>query len=193
MAAPIISITGLSHAFSEYASRREVLHDVTLDFYPGEIVIIMGPSGSGKTTLLTLAGALRSPQAGSVKVGEVELRGGSTQDQIAVRQRIGFVFQQHNLLRSLTACENVQMGLAHERDLSPAETRSRALDMLGQVGLAEFADQFPARLSGGQCQRVAIARALVRRPAIVMADDRAARWWSCCSTWRAPSPAPSCW
>jgi putative ABC transport system ATP-binding protein len=168
---PLISVTDLSHTYGEGAARREVLRHVNLDFYPGEIVIIMGPSGAGKTTLLTLAGALRSTQAGSVKVGAIELRGASSRDRIEVRQQIGFIFQAHNLLRALTACENVQMGLAHRLDLGNAETRERALRMLARVGLADHADQYPTQLSGGQCQRVAIARALVREPTIIMADE----------------------
>ncbi len=168
---PLISITDLCHAYGEGEARREVLRHVNLDFYPGEIVIIMGPSGAGKTTLLTLAGALRSPQSGSVKVGPIELCGAGPRDRIEVRQRIGFIFQAHNLLRALTARENVQMGLAHRPDLGAEETRARALRMLVRVGLADHADHYPARLSGGQCQRVAIARALVREPAIIMADE----------------------
>jgi putative ABC transport system ATP-binding protein len=168
---PLISVTDLCHAYGEGAARREVLRHVNLDFYPGEIVIIMGPSGAGKTTLLTLAGALRSTQSGSIRVGPIELCGASPRDQIEVRRRIGFIFQAHNLLPALTACENVQMGLAHRPDLERSETRQRALAMLERVGLADKADSYPTRMSGGQCQRVAIARALVREPTIIMADE----------------------
>lgn len=168
---PLISVSGLSHAYGEGQARRVVLRDVSLDFYPGEIVIIMGPSGAGKTTLLTLAGALRSPQSGSVRVGSVELRGAGPAGQIDVRRRIGFIFQSHNLLPALTACENVQMGLAYRTDIGRAESRERARRMLARVGLADHADKHPSEMSGGQCQRVAIARALVREPVIVMADE----------------------
>ena len=140
-------------------------------FYPGEIAIVTGPSGSGKTTLLTLAGALRSPQTGRVRVAGRELRGASGRAQLEVRRQIGFIFQHHNLLESLSAVENVQMGLEHDAGLPRGEARRRSLEMLGRVGLADHAGKAPSALSGGQRQRVAIARALVREPAIVMADE----------------------
>ncbi len=168
---PLITIKGLSHAFGEGAARREVLRDIRLDFYPGEIVIIMGPSGAGKTTLLTLAGALRSVQSGQVAVGAVELNGAGRRERLRVRQQIGFIFQAHNLLPALTALENVQMGLAHDPSLCGKDARERALALLAKVGLSSHADKHPAQLSGGQRQRVAIARALVRHPSIIMADE----------------------
>ncbi len=168
---PLISISGLCHAFGEGDARREVLHDINVDFHPGEIAIIMGPSGAGKTTLLTLAGALRSIQSGSITVGKTNLASASDRQRIAVRHKIGFVFQSHNLLASLNARENVQMGLAHLSDISIPEIRRRSGEMLARVGLAEHATKHPAQMSGGQRQRVAIARALVRAPSIIMADE----------------------
>ncbi|HAS84055.1 MAG TPA: hypothetical protein DCS43_15590 [Verrucomicrobia bacterium] len=168
---PIIAIEGLSHSFGKGNAARTVLIDVDIHFYPGEIAIVTGPSGSGKTTLLTLAGALRSPQSGSVKVAGRELNGATGRTQLAVRRKIGFIFQHHNLLESLSAVENVQMGLEHEAGLPKGESRRRALDMLERVGLSDHAAKPPSALSGGQRQRVAIARALVRDPAIVMADE----------------------
>lgn len=168
---PLITIAGLSHAFGRGEAARTVLNDVSVDFYLGEIVIVMGPSGSGKTTLLTLVGALRSPQRGSVRVMETELYGASARQQLHVRRHIGFIFQHHNLLESLTARENVQMGLAHRTDMPFDESRRRALAMLERVGLAEHAHKHADALSGGQRQRVAIARALVREPAIILADE----------------------
>ncbi len=168
---PLISVSGLCHAFGEGAARREVLHDINVDFHPGEIAIIMGPSGAGKTTLLTLAGALRSIQSGTITIAETNLGAATPAQQIAVRHKIGFIFQAHNLLGSLNACENVQMGLAHRLDLSVPEIRHRSLEMLVRVGLADHASKRPDQLSGGQRQRVAIARALVREPTIIMADE----------------------
>ena len=169
--APLITVNDLSHAFGLAEARMEVLHAVHVDFYPGEIAIIMGPSGSGKTTLLTLAGALRSIQSGSIVIGGMELMGAPPARQLAVRHRIGFIFQAHNLLESLNALENVQMGLAHLPNLSAQEMRARSLTMLNRVGLSGHEHKHPPQLSGGQRQRVAIARALVREPSIIMADE----------------------
>jgi len=168
---PLINIEGLSHSFGAGATALHVLRAVNLQFYPGEITIIVGPSGSGKTTILTLAGALRSVQSGAVEVLGTELNGATDEQQWAVRRKIGFIFQHHNLLGALTACENVQLGLAHEIDTPKTESRERALTMLGRVGLADHAHKYPDQLSGGQRQRVAIARALVRNPQLVMADE----------------------
>ncbi len=167
----LITINGVCHAFGLAEARMEVLHDVNVDFYPGEIAIIMGPSGSGKTTLLTLAGALRAIQSGSIVINGMELRDAPAALQLAVRHRIGFIFQAHNLLDSLSALENVQMGLAHLGDLAREDIRARSLEMLERVGLSGFEQKHPRQLSGGQRQRVAIARALVREPAIIMADE----------------------
>ncbi len=167
----LITINGLSHAFGSAEARMEVLHDVHVDFYPGEIAIIMGPSGSGKTTLLTLAGALRAIESGSIVIDGLELRGAPPARQLAVRHRIGFIFQAHNLLDSLSALENVQMGLAHLPKLSVKDIRARSAAMLNRVGLSGHEHKHPRQLSGGQRQRVAIARALVREPSIIMADE----------------------
>ncbi len=168
---PIIAVERLTHTFGTGDAARTVLTDVDIHFYPGEITIVTGPSGSGKTTLLTVAGALRSPQTGSVKVAGRELYGATGRMQLEVRQKIGFIFQHHNLLESLSAVENVQMGLEHETDLPRGEAHRRAIAMLERVGLADHTHKRPSLLSGGQRQRVAIARALVRNPAIVMADE----------------------
>jgi putative ABC transport system ATP-binding protein len=167
----LINIDGLSHTFGSGPTALHVLRSVKLQFYPGEITIIVGPSGSGKTTILTLAGALRSVQAGVVEVLGQELNGASADQQWQVRRQIGFIFQHHNLLGSLTARENVQMGLAHETNTPAAESQQRALEMLDRVGLAAHAHKYPDQLSGGQRQRVAIARALVRNPKLIMADE----------------------
>jgi putative ABC transport system ATP-binding protein len=170
-AEPFIAIHDLSHAFGTGALRKAVLQGVSVDFYPGEIVIIMGPSGSGKTTLLTLAGALRTVQQGSIRVGPTELFRAGPADIMAVRRRIGFIFQAHNLVASLTACENVQLALATEPAETAASSRQKALHYLDIVGLSEHVHKRPDELSGGQRQRVAIARALIRRPDVIMADE----------------------
>jgi putative ABC transport system ATP-binding protein len=108
---PVISIGNLSHYFGTGALRKPVLININLDVQPGEIVILTGPSGSGKTTLLTLIGALRSLQEGSLKILDQELNGASKQKLIQLRSQIGFIFQAHNLLKCLTAWENVCMSL----------------------------------------------------------------------------------
>jgi putative ABC transport system ATP-binding protein len=167
----LITVNDLSHTFGSGDLRLKVLHQVNVDFYPGEIAIIMGPSGSGKTTLLTLAGALRSIQEGSIVLDGIELKNATKDRQLDARHKIGFIFQAHNLLEALNARENVQMGLVHRQDLSIAEMQSRSMAMLGRVGLAGHEHKHPRQLSGGQRQRVAVARALVREPSIIMADE----------------------
>ena len=171
MTPPLISIRELRHSYGDGTLKKEVLHAISVDFYPGEIVIIMGPSGGGKTTLLSLAGALRSVQTGSIVVGGVQLRGATSRMLMQVRRRVGFVFQAHNLVESLTIRENVQMALAMDSTVSPERSRRLAMDLLSRVGLAEHAGKRPRQLSGGQKQRVAIARAIVRSPEIIMADE----------------------
>ncbi len=167
---PIV-VEHLSHHFAEGELRRQVLFDVSTRIRAGEIVILTGPSGSGKTTLLTLIGALRSAQEGSLRVLERELRGAPEAVLAAVRRRIGYVFQAHNLLESLTAQQNVRMSLELDADLLERELDLRAAAALDAVGLADRRGAHPSELSGGQRQRVAIARALARRPAIILADE----------------------
>jgi len=171
MPEPLIRIRNLTHTFGDGADRKTVLHDVSLDFCEAEITMIMGPSGSGKTTLLSLAGALRSVQAGSVRVAGTELRDACKQDLLAVRRRVGFIFQSPNLIESITALENVLMPLASDRCLSRRSARELALQQLDLVGLADQSAKLPRALSGGQKQRVGIARALAGSPEIIMADE----------------------
>jgi putative ABC transport system ATP-binding protein len=163
-----IAFESVSHWYGEGALRRQILFDVTGSVRSGEIVILSGPSGSGKTTLLTLIGALRSTQAGSLRVLGNELRGASEDVLTAVRRRIGYVFQSHNLLDALTVRQNVQMGLQPD---ARADSAKRADDLLASVGLEGYGDRHPGEISGGQRQRVAIARALVGEPRIILADE----------------------
>lgn len=168
---PAIAVRGVNHYFGSGDVRKQILYDVSTDVFPGEIVITTGPSGSGKTTLLTLIGALRSVQEGSLLTLGRELRGASQDALNEVRRQIGFIFQAHNLLDSLTACQNVQMRLELEAGLAPRDARARAVAMLEAVGLGHRVDHLPHQLSGGQKQRVAVARALVNGPRIVLADE----------------------
>ena len=167
---PTVTITNLSHTFGKGSLRRPVLTDISLELYPGEIVLLTGPSGSGKTTLLTLMGALRSVQEGSLRIFEQELRGVRKRRLVRLRNQIGFIFQSHNLLDCLTAAENVGMALKLH-NISLPERRRRANNILQTVGLGDHSHKYPGQLSGGQKQRVAIARALVSQPKIVLADE----------------------
>ena len=168
---PVIQIQNLDHYFGRGELRKQVLFDIDLEINRGEIVLMTGPSGSGKTTLLTLVSGLRSPQSGSLKVLGKELCGASQSELVMARRNNGYIFQAHNLHKSLTALQNVQMGLEVHGKYSKAEMQQRALNMLEQVGLADRVNYYPENLSGGQKQRVAIARALVAHPAIVLADE----------------------
>ena len=168
---PIVSVENLTHAFGKGALRKPVLMNVGLALYPGEVVILEGPSGSGKTTLLTLIGALRSVQQGSLKILGQELHGARKQQLIKTRNKIGFIFQSHNLLACLTAQENVSTSLKLHKHIPKKEYRTQSVEILKAVGLSEHIDHYPKSLSGGQKQRVAIARALVSRPKLLLADE----------------------
>lgn len=167
----VIDIKNLDHYFGKGELRKQVLFNINLKIERGKIVLMTGPSGSGKTTLLTLVSGLRSPQLGSCKILGKELCGASSAELVRARRNNGYIFQAHNLHHSLTACQNVQMGLEVHGKYSQAEMRVRSIAMLEEVGLADRIDYYPDSLSGGQKQRVAIARALVSHPAIVLADE----------------------
>jgi len=168
---PAIEIRNLNHSFGNGRLQKQVLFDISLDIQPGEIILMTGPSGSGKTTLLTLVGGLRSAQDGSLKVLGKELLGASIRQLDLARRSHGYIFQAHNLHHSLTAIENVMMGLEVHSQYSRAQMIERATEILTEVGLEERVDYYPDDLSGGQKQRVAIARALVSRPKLVLADE----------------------
>lgn len=169
--AAAVKVRGLNYVFGSGATAKQILFDVDLDVERGEIVLLMGPSGCGKTTILTLVGALRSVQQGSIQTLGTELMHADEATQISVRRQIGFIYQSHNLHDSLNARENVRMGLEVH---GPAELRDwqrRTDGTLAEVGLANWAEAYPAKLSGGQKQRVAIARGLVARPPLILADE----------------------
>ncbi len=166
-----IRIEGLNFAYGEGELRRPVLREVAFRVHGGEVVLLTGPSGSGKTTLLTLIGALRGMQEGSCRVLGHELMGSPESERVLLRQSIGFIFQNHNLLGFLTARQNVAMSLELDAAIPERERLDRAGAMLAAVGLAGHEDKPPSRLSGGQRQRVAIARALVGNPGLILADE----------------------
>ena len=166
-----VVVDNLSHAFGQAEMRREVLQNISFSIEPGEVVLLTGPSGCGKTTLLTLIGALRTVQQGEVSVLGESLHGAGRRRRQQVRRRIGMIFQGHNLLRCLTAEQNVQMGADLLPDLSYRARRDEARQWLRAVGLEDHMAKVPHDLSGGQKQRVAIARALAANPRLLLADE----------------------
>jgi ABC-type lipoprotein export system ATPase subunit len=168
---PVIDLEGVGKTYDTGALAVEALRDVSLTIDHGEFIAIIGPSGSGKSTLMHILGCLDVPTTGRFRLAghDIALL---TENQLAdVRNRyIGFVFQQFNLLPYLTAWRNVELPLVY-MGLDRAERKSRALNALTQVGLADRAEHKPGELSGGQQQRAAIARALVTGPAIILADE----------------------
>jgi putative ABC transport system ATP-binding protein len=170
MDAPV-QLRDVGYSFGEGALRRQVLRDLNLTVKPGEIVLLTGPSGSGKTTLLTLIGALRAMQNGRCTVLGQELMGASEAHRVALRRRIGFIFQSHNLLGFLTARQNVAMALELDPTTTEKQRLVRADEILRAVGLGEHLKSLPSNLSGGERQRVAVARALVAEPGLILADE----------------------
>ena len=168
---PVISIQYLNHYYGKGELKKQILYNINLDIYPGEIVLMTGPSGSGKTTLLSLIGGLRSVQEGSLKFLGEELYRATPKKLVSTRRNIGYIFQAHNLLDFLTARQNVQIAGELNQSISQKEAIAQSEDILKSVGLANRVDYFPDNLSGGQKQRVAIARALVNNPPLVLADE----------------------
>jgi putative ABC transport system ATP-binding protein len=167
----VVEIKNLDFFYGSNNIQKQTLFDINLVLKKGEVVIMKGPSGSGKTTLLTLMGALRSASHGSVKVFNRELVHASNNLLIETRRNIGYIFQAHNLLNSLTARQNVQMSLELHARFSSKQVIQMSEAMLTAVGLEDRMNYYPENLSGGQKQRVAIARALASHPKMVLADE----------------------
>jgi ABC-type lipoprotein export system ATPase subunit len=168
----LIELRNLSKTYDLGEVKVLALKQVSLDIHEGEFVALIGPSGSGKSTLMNAVGCLDRPTDGSYHLAGKEV-GGLDPDQLAqVRNlRIGFIFQNFNLLSRTTALENVEVPLLYNRSCPRRERRRRATEILKRVGLADRLDHRPNQLSGGQQQRVAIARALVNRPSILLCDE----------------------
>jgi putative ABC transport system ATP-binding protein len=168
---PLYQVRGVARFFLRGPSTVRALDGVDLDIGPGEIVALVGPSGSGKTTLLQLLGALDRASEGTVLFEGEDLGalGDAALGDLRLRT-FGFVFQQFNLIPTLTALDNVQAAIA-PAGVDDGEARSRSLALLEEVGLADRATHLPSHLSGGEQQRVAIARALVKEPRVILADE----------------------
>lgn len=165
-AAPMVRFENVDKWFGEI----HVLQDINLSVAKGEVVVVCGPSGSGKSTLIRTINRLEPIQKGRVLLEGVDVAGRETNIN-ALRQRVGFVFQQFNLFPHMSVLDNVTFAPIRIQKKSREESRSLALELLERVGLAAKADTFPGFLSGGQQQRVAIARALALRPPVMLFDE----------------------
>ena len=167
----IISMSEIRKVYDTGKVKVEALKGIDLEIHKGEMVAIVGPSGSGKSTLMNLVGCLDTPTSGVYELGGQAVSGVSRDQLAEIRnRRVGFVFQNFNLLPHISALENVEMPMMFG-GMRPAERRKRATELLERVGLGDRVDHKPTELSGGQMQRVAIARALAMKPDIVLADE----------------------
>ena len=167
----LVEIRNLAKSYQRGGQTVPVLSDITLDIDAGDFIALMGPSGSGKTTLLNLIAGIDKPDAGSLRVGGVDIAALSEAELADWRAaNVGFIFQFYNLMPVLTAYENVELPLMLT-PLSRAERRARVELVLSVVGLADRMEHYPNELSGGQQQRVAIARAVVADPTLIVADE----------------------
>jgi len=171
---PLVRLDRISKHFGEGETRVDALRAVSLEVYPGEVVALLGPSGSGKTTLLNVIGCILDPSSGSMELdGELVLREGAWLRRDLKRLRldkIGFIFQFHNLIPFLDATDNVALVL-QLAGADAATAHNRAVELLDYLEVGHRRHAMPAKLSGGEAQRVAIARALANRPRIVLADE----------------------
>jgi putative ABC transport system ATP-binding protein len=172
MAGRFIEVEHLGKVYEAAApGTPAALQGVSLGIDQGEFVAVMGPSGSGKSTFMNVVGLLDSPTSGAYRLNGKDVSGLTTDELAHVRNRVfGFVFQGFNLLKRISAAENVALPMVYS-GAPGAERRRRSLELLAKVGLAPYADAMPNRLSGGQQQRVAIARALANHPQLILADE----------------------
>ncbi len=171
---PLVRVERVSKHFGEGESRVDALRDVSIDIFPGQVVALLGPSGSGKTTLLNVIGCILDPSSGSMELdGDLVLDNGKwlrTNLRQLRLDKIGFIFQFHNLIPFLDAADNVALVL-QLAGADAAAAQARALELLDYLEVAHRKSSMPSKLSGGEAQRVAIARALANRPRIILADE----------------------
>jgi putative ABC transport system ATP-binding protein len=170
---PVVAIRGISKHFGEGPARVDALRDVSLDIFPGTVIGLRGPSGSGKSTLLNVIGCILEPDSGSMRLsGDLVYDGRWLRaDLRALRlEKIGFIFQAHNLLPFLNAWENIAIARILA-GASLAQAKERAVELLAYLGVERRLNAMPGELSGGEAQRVAIARALSNDPRIILADE----------------------
>ena len=169
--AAVLEAQSVTKTYHVDSSIIKAVDDVSIQICPGEFVALVGPSGSGKTTMLALLAGLLSPSEGSIRIGDQDL---STMNEARRtrfrREKVGFTFQDNNLVPYLTVKENVELMLKLNRQYN-RDSKQHATELLEQLGLGDRLNNLPSQLSGGQQQRVAIARALVHRPRIVLADE----------------------
>jgi putative ABC transport system ATP-binding protein len=171
--APLVSLRNVSKHFGEGETRVDALREVSIEVFPGQVVALLGPSGSGKTTLLNVIGCILEPSSGWMQLdGDAVYDGGWLRTDLRKLRldKIGFIFQFHNLLPFLDATDNVAVVLSLAGQ-SGADARQRAVDLLEYLEVGNRKNALPAQLSGGEAQRVAIARALANRPRIILADE----------------------
>lgn len=168
----IIELQNIRRNFIVGSETVHALRGITFDIHEGEFVTIMGSSGSGKSTLLNILGCLDTPTSGEYYLDGVSARTMSKSQRAILRnKKIGFVFQNYNLLAKTTAVENVELPLMYNASISATERRKSAINSLIAVGLGDRLEHKSNQMSGGQMQRVAIARALVNNPAVILADE----------------------
>jgi putative ABC transport system ATP-binding protein len=171
---PLVRLEHISKHFGEGETRVDALRDVSLDVYPRQVVALLGPSGSGKTTLLNVIGCILDPSSGSMELDGATVLADGHWLRPNLRQlrldKIGFIFQFHNLIPFLDATDNVALVL-QLAGADKATARNRALELLDYLEVGHRRGAMPAKLSGGEAQRVAIARALANRPRIILADE----------------------
>ena len=168
----LIQLNDVSKTYDLGEVKVHALRQTTLNIERGEYVALIGPSGSGKSTLMNTLGCLDRPTTGSYRLDDEEVVDMTLDQRAQIRnQKIGFVFQNFNLLSRTSAEENVELPLLYSKGITPRQRRKKARELLGLVGLGDRLDHHPAQLSGGQQQRVAIARALVNEPPILMGDE----------------------
>ena len=172
MSKTVIELQNIKRNFQVGDETVHALRGVSFSIGEGEFVTIMGTSGSGKSTLLNILGCLDTPTVGEYLLDGISVRTMSKSQRAVLRNRkIGFVFQNYNLLAKTTAVENVELPLMYNSSVSAAERRKRAIEALKAVGLGDRLEHKSNQMSGGQMQRVAIARALVNNPAVILADE----------------------